>query len=157
VLWPKRSPKSKPDDDILKFDPLCPGDPPRVIVTKDGTVARQETDGSLTVRQPDGSEFVVDAEGHGRGRLRTVASVTVVDIAYVTEHHINTIYDTVSHVVRFLNGGTLCYSIDGTGRLLDCEFSRIQVSLTDGHVVAGCTKVALAVKPELAGDGHGHD
>jgi hypothetical protein len=35
---------------------------------------------------------------------------------------------------------------------LDCEFSRLQTSLTDGHFVAGCTEVALALKLEKAKD-----
>jgi hypothetical protein len=74
--------------------------------------------------------------------------VTVADIAYVTEHHINRLHDTVSHVVRFLNGGTLCYSIDMEGQLLDCEFDRLQASINKGgHVVVGCTEIALGLKP----------
>lgn len=143
----KRSPKRKPDGDILKFDALAPGDQPHVVVTADGVIARQESNGSFTVRESDGSEYAVDAEEHNR-TLRTVSSVTAADIACVTEHRINTIYGTVSHVVRFRNGGTLRYSVDSTGRVLDCEFSRLQVSVTDGHMVAGCTEVALILKLE---------
>jgi len=133
----KRSPKPHSDDRILKAPEPGPGEQPRVIVMPDGTTACQDHNG-ITVRQPDGSEHVIDAEGH---------SVTIADIAYVTAHHVNRIHETVSHVVKFVNGGTLCYAVDMNGRLLDCEFSRLQVSVTDGHVVAGCTEVALSLKP----------
>ncbi|MFM0064738.1 hypothetical protein [Paraburkholderia aspalathi] len=145
MLRRKRSLGRRVDDDTPKIGPLRLNDQPHVVVTADGVIVRRETDGSFTLRQPDGSEYAVDAEGHNQGTLRTVASVTVADIAFVTEHRINTIYGKVSHVVRFRNGGTQCYSVDSAGWVLDCEFSRLQVLLANGHMVAGCTEVALAL------------
>lgn len=85
---------------LHRLDPLLPGDPLRVAVMTNGTITRQHTDGSVTVRQLDGS----DPTGNCRGKFCTVESVTIADLAYVTEHHINRILDTVSHVLRFIDG-----------------------------------------------------
>ncbi|ANB71645.1 hypothetical protein [Paraburkholderia phytofirmans] len=132
----------------LKWDgALKPHETPRVHVMPDGTEARQDENG-ITIRQTDGSEFTVDKDGRPRGRICTVSSITIADIAYVTAHQINKVYETVSHVVRFRNGGMLCYSLDASGRLLDCEFDGLHVSAKNGHVVAGCTDVALTLKRE---------
>ncbi|URF04660.1 hypothetical protein [Cupriavidus campinensis] len=138
--------KSPNKDAPLLLDQLGPNDSPRVIAMPKGVVARQDPDGSVTVRHPDGSEISASAQGHCRGRFCTVDSVTVADIAYVTEHYVNRVHETVSHVVRFLNGGTLCYAVDFNGRVIDCEFSGMQVSLQEGHLIVGCTEMALSLE-----------
>jgi hypothetical protein len=140
---------SKNYEDVLRIVALAPGMPQRVTIWKCGTEIRQQTDGSFTARQRDGSEYAVDAGGDCSGKICTVESVTIADIAYVTEHHVNRIHNTVSHVVRFLNGGSLCYSVDAYGRVIDCEFSKLQLTLIRGHVIVGCTDVALLLEPSL--------
>jgi hypothetical protein len=71
MFRPKRAPKGKPDDDTFKFDPLRPGDQPSVVVTEDGVVARQETDGSLSVHLPDGCWIVSSADSRPPSRMDT--------------------------------------------------------------------------------------
>jgi hypothetical protein len=141
----KWSRKSKGNGGPLMAGPLLPGEAPRVIVSESGVVARKDSDGSITISQPDGSKYVMDAEGNTKGEVRNISSVTIADISYVTEHHVNRIYDTVSHVVRFLNGGTLSYSFSTSGQMIDFESDKLQVALMEGnHIVIGCTEMALA-------------
>ena len=55
----------------------------------------------------------------------------------------NELQETAHRV--FLNGGTLSYSFDTSGQMIDFKSSNLQVTFLSGHhIVIGCTEMAVA-------------
>ncbi|MDR6384257.1 hypothetical protein J2802_004688 [Paraburkholderia caribensis] len=92
----------------------------------------------IYLRTADGSEYEISLDGTLSGTLRSARSVSISDAHYIADYSINRFLNTVSHVVRFLNDGTLCYSTDLAGTILDCNFKNLQGTISHGRLVAGC-------------------
>lgn len=90
----------------------------------------------LDVALPDDAVVRLDHEGiemHVDGgsldiTFEYVKAVTVADLAWVEEHTITRVFDTVSHFVRFVGGGQLRFAFSFDGDLL--ELSSDGASLT---------------------------
>ena len=67
--------------------------------------------------------------------LRTIASVGIVNLTEVIEHHITTIVGSRSHLVRFVNGGELRFAYDGAEQLIELKSRGMVASITPGGVI----------------------
>jgi len=81
-----------------------------------------ELSGTSVILKPDGS---VEYE---TGKIKTVG---IRNITEVLEHRINTIFDSRSHMVRFVNGGVLKYAYNGSGELIELSASNVAVVISE--------------------------
>lgn len=78
-------------------------------------------DPSATLFITPGSQCTghVDGDGFAHAETPFVRSVGIGDLSQVVEHHINHIYGSVSHHVRFADGGHLNYIADSQGHVTE--------------------------------------
>jgi hypothetical protein len=106
----------------------------------------------IYVRTPDGSEYEIAPDGKAAGALKSAQSITITDTQFITEYTINRFHNTVSHVVRFVIGGTLCYSVDADGRILDCNFKNLEAQVSRGQLLVGCSDMVGRLKFDMPDD-----
>lgn len=92
---------------------------------------------------PDGSVFEGGAFG-GNATLSgddlsldlpRIKSVGLDDLSAVEAHCINRVYNTVSHFVRFTDGGEVHFVISLTGELLELSGHGVRISLREGNAI----------------------
>ena len=89
-----------------------------ITATTKGDVTRIRSQGDLTVDLP-----------------QTIASVGIVNLTEVVEHHITTIVGSRSHLVRFVNGGELRFAYNGAGDLIELKSRGMVASITPVGVI----------------------
>ncbi|HWV02914.1 hypothetical protein [Ralstonia sp.] len=68
-----------------------------------------DPDGGYTVRAKSGTTIRHPPDGNIEGQLPLIRMMTVADISKATRHDIAHVYDTTSHTLHFVGGGTLSY------------------------------------------------
>lgn len=71
--------------------------------------------------------------------LDALHHVGLKDLTAVVEHRIEEHFGSVSHYVRFRNGGTLCFAFNANGALLELSGNRLTMRLdeSDGTLLVG--------------------
>lgn len=86
------------------------------------------------------------SDGNIEGRIPSIHAVAVLDISKVTRHVIAHVYDTISHTLHFVGGGTLSYlhALNGHGYEISGHNITVRVSPDGGVIVLGSTPEAGA-------------
>lgn len=82
-----------------------------------------------------GVSAIFNKDGSIICNLGIIASVGIKNIADVSEHHVNTILESRSHMVRFVNGGVLTYSYNKAGVLIELKMTDLLSSISKNNEV----------------------
>jgi hypothetical protein len=82
---------------------------------------------------PPSLRATLDRQGNITATLPVITSVGIADLADVQSHNIVRIVGSVSHHVRFVGGGELCYVYNTRGELIELSAVNVKVSISSQH------------------------
>ena len=106
-------------------------------MTKTLACINMRTEGGYPIRQTDKEDALhVATDGHLIVDLPPIKSVGIKHLAEVAEHHITTIMNSRSHMVRFTNGGTLKFAYNNTGQLIELRVRGLAANILRGEEIS---------------------
>lgn len=105
------------DDGVIRAGSVKPGEPRKVYVTRHGVVINDAQ--GITLHALDGSTVTMHPDGSHETRDPAIRRIAIHDVQQIVGMRSARVYDTVSHTIDFLGGGTLAYVADLQGKLLE--------------------------------------
>ncbi len=76
--------------------------------------------------------------------LKTISSVGIENLVHVKSHEINELYNFISHLVRFRDGGEVEFAYNSDGVLLKCQGRKVLAVVQNGE------RLIFKMKPQTA-------
>ena len=103
-----------------------------------GHSGRSNPDGSVDISTSFGAAVHVAHDGKVELDLQLIKTVGLRNLVDVVSHEINSIASSISHVVKFANGGLLQFAYNSGGSLIDFSASKLVVTLSkDNSLLVG--------------------
>ncbi|MES2742976.1 MAG: hypothetical protein V4754_18795 [Pseudomonadota bacterium] len=109
------------------------GSPPRTYKTKLGTVIQDDSGFRLTML--NGGKIHLGSDGGIDVDMPIVKRMEIADITQVLSHQINRYHDTVSHVIRFIGGGTFSCVYDSCGKMVEMSSRQLRQKISSDGVL----------------------
>lgn len=101
-------------------------EPKPIKVQSSGEVTRRENkDGSLSLS----SKHPVALH------LESIKSIGIENLVDVEVHSINSVFNSVSHYIRFFGGGEVRFSFNADGEVLQFEASKVDAFIANGESI----------------------
>ena len=105
-------------------------------MTKTPARINMRAEGGCSIWQPETEDVVyVTADGLLIVDLPLIKSVGIKNLTEVVEHHITTIMNSYSHMVRFTNGGVLKFAYNNVGQLIKLSVRDLEVNIFRGEEI----------------------
>ncbi len=117
----------------IRLEDFKPGDPPRRFRTKSATIYQDYSGATVTTRE--GAVYRLERGGALHAQLPVVQRMEIADIKQVLSHQINRVYETTSHVIRFVGGGVFSCVYDDSGKMIEMDGHRLHQSTTPDGVI----------------------
>jgi hypothetical protein len=118
---------------VINLEHFEPGSPPIITVCGLGIFVADET--GMTVYQYDGSRFHKGLDGKVESNAAHVERIEVHDITQLTSHQITRVFDTSSHVLKFLGGGSYSFLMDAGGRVVETHAQHMCLHIDTKNIV----------------------
>jgi hypothetical protein len=111
--------------------PTKPNEPQPIAIPRPITHA----DGSMTFNTEQGATITTNPDGSVSLDFQHIKSIGIHSIIDVQAHNINPLLGSVSHFVKFHNGGELRFAYNQAGQLLELSFTQLHANIVDGNRV----------------------
>ena len=94
------------------------------------------TEGAVSVTENGNSVFAVSEKSLHVELSAMVQSVGIENLIDVEIHEINKLFGSISHYIRFVNGGEVKFSYNSAGKLLELSGKGVLASIQDGDRIS---------------------